>query len=189
MFLGKLKLDKPRPNEKKSELNDKLKGTREAHVPLPPIQSNGKKANATAYQVVFDANDKMKTKKSIKYPSAVPPGPLPRRRDASEIDQRYLSAERARGQWKSAASKVRPGINATLNESDEEADMLTASLASQRTVASDAFDFLFDSDNLNPEKVLDQVEIERYTEEKLNTEEFNRKGKNVVHQSACCLIA
>lgn len=32
---------------------------------------------------------------------------------------------------------------------------------STKTVASDAFDFLFDSQNLNPEKVLERAQIEK----------------------------
>ena len=60
---------------------------------------------------------------------------------------RYLSAERARTRWKSAGHAANP----KLGEVDEdEEDFLSASHAS---TASDAFDFLFDSQNLNPEKV------------------------------------
>ena len=60
---------------------------------------------------------------------------------------RYLSAERARTRWKSAGRAANP----KLGEFDEdEEDFLSASHAS---TASDAFDFLFDSQNLNPEKV------------------------------------
>lgn len=83
-FKGKLKLEAPRPNEKKSVLTEKLNATLTKDV-LPPIQAskgkeneNGKtgdpaKRSVTAYQVVFDDNDKMKTKKNSKFPSAVPP--------------------------------------------------------------------------------------------------------------------
>ena len=43
------------------------------------------------------------------------------------------------------------------------------------------------------EKVLNHAEIERYTEEKLNQEEKNKHGdaldKNIVKQSACCVIS
>lgn len=103
---------------------------------------------------------------------------------------RYLSAERARGNWKSAATRVRPGLSASMTngilDSDEEDD-LAASMASQRTVCSDAFDFLFDSQNLNPERVLDQAEIEKYTEEKMRSDEPD--NKNIVHQSSCCTIS
>ena len=61
---------------------------------------------------------------------------------------RYLSAERARTRWKSAGRAANP----RLGEFDEdEEDFLSASHAS---TASDAFDFLFDSQNLNPEKVI-----------------------------------
>lgn len=79
MKSGHLKLDFPRPNVKKSVLDAKLKGTKEATAPLPPIPSQKGRRKSTAkkmtesYQVVFDANDKMKTKKSTKFPTAVPP--------------------------------------------------------------------------------------------------------------------
>ena len=36
---------------------------------------------------------------------------------------------------------------------DEDEDYLAASMTSQRTVCSDAFDFLFDSQNLNPDTI------------------------------------
>ena len=43
-------------------------------------------------------------------------------------------------------------------EEDEEEDFLAASWASQKTVCSDAFDFLFDSKNLNPETIKKEIE-------------------------------
>ena len=67
-------------------------------------------------------------------------------------------------------------------------DFLSASHAS---TASDAFDFLFDSQNLNPQKVLEKANFETYTEEKLQEYERNNLGggKNVVQNSACCIIS
>ena len=67
-------------------------------------------------------------------------------------------------------------------------DFLSASHAS---TASDAFDFLFDSQNLNPEKVLEKANIETFTEEKLKEYERNNLGndKNVVQNSACCVVS
>ena len=43
-----------------------------------------------------------------------------------------------------------------VDSDDDDNDYLAASMASQRSVCSDAFDFLFDSQNLNPDKI--QVE-------------------------------
>ena len=108
---------------------------------------------------------------------------------------RYLSAERAKGRWQSAAGRVNPNLNSSMTNgilSSEEEDFLASSMASQRTVCSDAFDFLFDSQNLNPEKVLDHAEIEKITEEKFKEyQEQNRNNKNsdVVKHSACCVIS
>ena len=69
---------------------------------------------------------------------------------------RYLSAERARNNWLTAATKISPGIN---HLDDDEVDHLAASISSQKTICSDAFDFIFDSSNLNPEN-LKEVEKE-----------------------------
>jgi hypothetical protein len=40
-----------------------------------------------------------------------------------------------------------------VDSEDEEYDYLAASMTSQKTVCSDAFDFLFDSENLNPDTI------------------------------------
>ena len=40
-----------------------------------------------------------------------------------------------------------------VDSEDEEYDFLAASMTSQKTVCSDAFDFLFDSQNLNPDTI------------------------------------
>ena len=42
------------------------------------------------------------------------------------------------------------------DELEEEEDFLAASWASSKTVCSDAFDFLFDEKNMNPENVLEK---------------------------------
>jgi hypothetical protein len=44
-----------------------------------------------------------------------------------------------------------------VDSDDDDNDYLAASMASQRSVCSDAFDFLFDSQNLNPDTI--QVNI------------------------------
>ena len=86
---------------------------------------------------------------------------------------RYLSAERARNRWISAASKISPGIELL---EDEDVDFLAASMTSQRTVVSDAFDFLFDGQNLNPDNIM----------------EFEEEGKKLKKSetiSACCVVS
>ena len=40
-----------------------------------------------------------------------------------------------------------------VDSDDDDNDYLAASMASQRSVCSDAFDFLFDSQNLNPDTI------------------------------------
>ena len=86
---------------------------------------------------------------------------------------RYLSAERARNRWISAASKISPGIELL---EDEDVDFLAASMTSQRTVVSDAFDFLFDGQNLNPDNIME-------------FEEEEKKLKKSETISACCVLS
>lgn len=69
---------------------------------------------------------------------------------------------------------------------NDEDDFLNSS---QKTVCSDAFDFLFDSQNLNPEKVLNHNEIEHYTEEKMKEINQQALDKNLVKDSQCCIIS
>ena len=47
-----------------------------------------------------------------------------------------------------------------LNYSHDDADYLAASMTSQRIIVSDAFDFLFDSQILNPDKINQEIEEE-----------------------------
>ena len=76
----------------------------------------------------------------------------------------------------SAAQKISPGIE-SLN--DDEVDFLAASMSSQKSMCSDAFDFLFDSQNLNPERL--KLELEKDMEET----RLMRKSD----QSVCCVIS
>lgn len=109
---------------------------------------------------------------------------------------RYLSAARTRGKWRSTANKLGFSLTDGVLSSDEEEDILAASFTSQRTVCSDAFDFLFDKNNLDPAKIMESGEIERYTEEKLAAEKEWEEEKKVegeistgVQQSACCVVS
>ena len=76
MLIGKLKLVEAKPMEKKSVLTAKVLSGALNKDPLPPITSkrrtsvsneNKKSSVATAYQVTFDDNDQMKTKKNSKF--------------------------------------------------------------------------------------------------------------------------
>ena len=90
---------------------------------------------------------------------------------------RYLSAERARDRWISAAQKISPGIE---NLEDEEVDFLAASMTSKKTVCSDAFDFLFDSQNLNPDKIQEEIKAEQAE---------NARNMKKSTKSFCCIIS
>ena len=68
-----MQLEKPKPMEKKSALTAKINSSSLNKEVLPPITANPnrkvsnneeKSGNATAYQVTFDENDKIKTKKN-----------------------------------------------------------------------------------------------------------------------------
>ena len=59
---------------------------------------------------------------------------------------------------------------------DEDVDFLAASMTSQRTVVSDAFDFLFDGQNLNPDNIME-------------FEEEEKKLKKSETTSACCVLS
>ena len=55
-------------------------------------------------------------------------------------------------------------------------------MTSQRTIRSDAFDFLFDSQNLNPERIQEEIEKD---EKQANEENLKKSQKN----SSCCIIS
>ncbi len=74
-------------------------------------------------------------------------------------------------------------------------DYLASSMTSTKTVCSDAFDFLFDEKNLNPEKVLEEE-----FQSTMSEAAFRRKMADVngapdkdivkpVQQSSCCVIS
>ena len=69
-------MDEPKPLEKKSVLTAKVRSGALNRDPLPPITSNRKRSTsidekksnaATSYQVTFDENNQMKTKKNSKF--------------------------------------------------------------------------------------------------------------------------
>ena len=190
---GKIKLDPAKPSEKKSELMKKYntEGTTSSG-PAPvqagkerkPNDENKKGKNGEAYQVVFDDSEKMKMRKPT---ASLAGSKLPPIVMKQPQDLRHLSAKN----WKKQRSQVSPDFNSSLNTtssfSDDDNDFLASSMVSTKTVCSDAFDFLFDENNLNPEHALHK--------------EFNRQHSTITevshvapldgkHQgSACCVIS
>merc|ERR1712241_53808 len=100
-------------------------------------------------------------------------------------DLRHLSAQN----WRKQRSQVSPDFNSSMSNSslsDDDNDFLASSMVSQKTVCSDAFDFLFDENNLNPEQALNK--------------EFNRQHSTITEVShapldkkeqgsVCCVIS
>ena len=75
-------------------------------------------------------------------------------------------------------------------------DFLASSMTSTKTVCSDAFDFLFDEKNLNPEKVLEEEFQSTMSEAAFRRKmaEENGAAENddivkPVQQSSCCVIS
>merc|ERR1712226_897660 len=169
--------------EKKSVLTAKLTSASLNKEPLPPIivpPNRKQSSNTEAYQVTFDENDKIKTKKN-KFSA-----PLNMMAPTRKPDERYLSTKYdAEKRWRSAAMRISPALSAKMKkgkkkhtanghirnnddnypmgphtfdieEEEEDDDFLAASWASQKTVCSDAFDFLFDEKNMNPENVIEK---------------------------------
>ncbi len=66
-------------------------------------------------------------------------------------------------------------------------DHLAASFSSQKTVCSDAFDFLFDGDNLNPEKI--EHMIEEHPENPGGSYLYMKDKKDKAAMSKCCVIS
>ena len=183
-------MEPAKPLEKKSELmkkynveSDKAKTDQENDTKSKEkvAQKGGQKVaqtkNGEAYQVVFDEKGKMGPQRK---PTAMIPGsklPATVVRQNTKQDLRFLSAK---NNWRNKQrSQVSPDLNSSFSEDD--ADFLASSMTSQKTVCSDAFDFLFDEKNLNPEEVLHK--------------EFNRQDSHLPEglatekNSACCVIS
>ena len=72
----------------------------------------------------------------------------------------------------------------------DDSDFLASSMASQKSVASDAFDFLFDENNLDPEKVIQK----EFNETKRDFDLSQFKAVEVEptlqkENSSCCVIS
>jgi len=184
---GRLKLQPAKPMEKKSELMKKYNNnnkedakpeenkTQEEKMKTKENSNKvAQKKNGEAYQVVFDNSDKMRTRKptAILAPSKLPATVV--RKGGQKQDLRYLSANN----WRKQRQQVSPDLNSSFSEDD--LDFLASSMTSQKTVCSDAFDFLFDEKNLNPEQVLEK--------------EFNRPPTSLPavekkKEESCCVIS
>ena len=104
------------------------------------------------------------------------------------VDPKYHFNSELKQQIFCSSSILGPHTFDISEEFDEEEDFLEASWASSKTVCSDAFDFLFDEKNMNPETVLDKhpdvIEI------KPDSNFGNRNGTLVgVKDAKCCVIS
>ena len=190
---GKIKLEPAKPIEKKSELMKKYNTDTNSSEPAPvqakerkPNDENKKGKNGEAYQVVFDDSEKMKTRKTT---AALAGNKLPpivmKQASGKPQDLRHLSAKN----WRKQRNQISPDFNSSMTNSslsDDDNDFLASSMVSQKTVCSDAFDFLFDENNLNPEQALNK--------------EFNRQHSTITEVShapldkkeqgsVCCVIS
>jgi hypothetical protein len=93
---------------------------------------------------------------------------------------------------------VSPDRDSAYDEDDY--DFLASSMTSQKTVCSDAFDFLFDESNLNPEKVLErefnatktEMELRHVMEqERRRLAESDKLAANqkAASRDSCCVIS
>ena len=87
-------------------------------------------------------------------------------------------------------NQVSPDFNSSQTSfSDDDVDFLASSMVSQKTVCSDAFDFLFDENNLNPEESLHK-EFNRQTSTVTVGQEPGSELKLVTQkESSCCVIS
>lgn len=98
-------------------------------------------------------------------------------------DLRRLSAKN----WKK--QRVSPDFNSSQTSfSDDDVDFLASSMVSQKTVCSDAFDFLFDENNLNPEQALHK-EFNRQPSTITEAEGLGDKKPLTQKESSCCVIS
>jgi len=195
--MGKIKLEPARPLEKKSELMKKYNTENDAKTdqadqkaaPKAKDKDGMKLAeskNGAAFQVMFDGSQNMKMQKPSTAFSKSKLPPIVHKQQAQDL--RKLSAKN----WKRQRNQVSPDFNSSQTSfSEEDEDFLASSMVSTKTVCSDAFDFLFDEKNLNPEDALHK--------------EFNRQSSTITHdpciendpnkklvtqnESSCCVIS
>ena len=102
-----------------------------------------------------------------------------------KLCRRHLSAQN----WRKQRNQVSPDFNSSMTTSsfsDDDNDFLASSMVSQKTVCSDAFDFLFDENNLNPEQALHkEFNRQHSTITEVSHAPLVKKGEG----SVCCVIS
>jgi len=187
---GKVTLEPAKVIPKKTDLSKQMEAARAnasttkpaTAAPKAKVSEKGKAtakgASGEAYQVMFD--DRGPAGRQTGKPAKNLPTQMVRGQTGKPgQDLRYLSAK---NNWRNK-NGVSPDFNSSLSEDDY--DFLAASMTSTKTVQSDAFDFLFDENNLNPEKVHDHLN------------EFNRQDSRKEHTAAittqknseCCVVS
>ena len=187
---GKVTLEPAKVIPKKTDLSKQMEAARATASTAKPAtaapkskvsekgKATAKGASGEAYQVMFD--DRGPAGRQTGKPAKNLPTQMVRGQTGKPgQDLRYLSAK---NNWRNK-NGVSPDFNSSLSEDDY--DFLAASMTSTKTVQSDAFDFLFDENNLNPEKVHDHLN------------EFNRQDSRKEHTAAmttqknseCCVVS
>ena len=187
---GKVTLEPAKVIPKKTDLSKQMEAARANASTTKPAtaapkakasekgKATAKGASGEAYQVMFD--DRGPAGRQTGKPAKNLPTQMVRGQTGKPgQDLRYLSAK---NNWRNK-NGVSPDFNSSLSEDDY--DFLAASMTSTKTVQSDAFDFLFDENNLNPEKVHDHLN------------EFNRQDSRKEHTAAittqknseCCVVS
>jgi len=195
---GKIKLEPAKPMEKKSELMKKYNTENDAKTDQtdqkPAEKAKNKDGmklaeskNGAAFQVMFDGsqNPKMQKPSTAFSKSKLPPIVM---KQQQSQDLRKLSAKN----WKRQRNQVSPDFNSSQTSfSEEDEDFLASSMVSTKTVCSDAFDFLFDEKNLNPEDALHKEfnrQSSTITQDPCSENDQNKKLVTQ-NESSCCVIS
>ena len=188
---GKVTLEPAKVIPKKTDLSKQMEASRANASTAKPAtaapkskmsekgKATAKGASGEAYQVMFDDRGGPGGRQTGKSSKNLPTQMVRGQTGKPGQDLRYLSAK---NNWRNK-NGVSPDFNSSLSEDDY--DFLAASMTSTKTVQSDAFDFLFDENNLNPEKVHDHLH------------EFNRSDSRKEHTAAmttqknseCCVLS
>lgn len=188
---GKMTLEPAKVIPKKTDLSKQMEVARANASTAKPAtaaakskmpekgKATAKGASGEAYQVMFD--DRGPAGRQTGKPAKNLPTQMVRGQTGKPgQDLRYLSAK---NNWRNK-NGVSPDFNSSLSEDDY--DFLAASMTSTKTVQSDAFDFLFDENNLNPEKVHDHLnEFNRQDSRK----EDHTAAMTTQKNSECCVVS
>jgi len=188
---GRMTLEQARPNVKKSEMtrlmeeSKKERENKSKQAVRKPIKEKPKATvkgtSGEAYQVMFDDSGKMQKRKqtAMVMSSRMLPTQVVRQKGEIMKNSRYLSPI-SRSHTKTRISPDFPCSLPSSSLSDEDYDFLAASMASAK---SDAFDFLFDEKNLEPENVHQHLDA-------FNRPDSRKEQKIAVaeKESECCII-